>query len=401
MLERLHLSNFKKFNNLELQNLTRINLFVGDNNVGKTTILEAIFTFSCGTNFSPLLYVPFTHRLQGINLPSPMLLNPYRMAEYILYSFHVDNLEDIPKFNFNFQGRVKGIPKGEEREITEDVEINHQFYPSQIFSEFIPKRSQTWFDSPTLFNQFDIQDNSGNNRRLTIPSQYLGEWEITSSTDKGKKETFSISYPNSIPDSRLNAPLILTKFSNELSHRDESENRRIYAAVTRAGIINDFVNEINNSFGMQIEAIENIPYPDGSESSITLRLKGKNSHIPLYAFGEGLRRWYYLLGGMLIFQNSLHCIDEIDAGFHHQVQTSLAKQLFHYAEKYKNQLFMTTHNKEFLKTFLESVDDLGNNILEQNVRVITLRMIGESIKCRVLDGKEALQALNDRLEVRL
>ena len=404
LLEKFRLQNFKKFSELDLQNLARINLIVGDNNVGKTTLLEAIFTFSCGINFYPLLSVPFSQRLQDSRLPNPMILNPYRMAEYILYTFHWENLIPTSVFCLDFQGTI--TQKDDNKKASEDIKIYHEFVPSQIFSEFMPQKTETWYDAPISYNIFDMQDNAGNNVRISLPNQYLGKWNITinyNQETKETKETFSVTYPNSSSTNTAKQPqpLILAKFNNELSHCDESENRRIFAAITRAGIMGDFIKEISESFDIELEAIENIPYPDGSESSITLRPKGKNFHIPLYAFGDGLRRWYSLLGGMLIFKNAIHCIDEVDVGFHRKVQGVFSKQLVNYAHKYNNQLFMTTHNIEYMSEFLHAIDDMGDSVLENNVRVITLRAINNSVKCRTLTGKEALRACEDGLDVRL
>lgn len=399
LIDKLRIRNFKKFDSLELENLSRVNLLVGDNNVGKTTALEAVFSFACGVNFSPLLSVPFFQRLQGSMLPNPMVLNPYRMTEYILYTFHHKNLVQSDTYNFEFQGRIR--KKDNDKTTLEDIIIKHEFVPSRIFAEFTPQKNEMWYDSPTTFNKIDMQDANGNTMQLSLPNQYLGDWHITANYNQDKEEIFSVAYPNTIQDNRLIQPLALAKFNNELSHRDESEVRRIYAAITRAEIMTDFIKEINESFDIKIDAIENIPYPDGSESSITLRLQGKNSHIPLYAFGDGLRRWYSLLGGMLIFKNAVHCLDEIDAGFHQQVQGALSKQLLNYAKKYHNQLFMSTHNIEYMDTFLKAIHEMGTNILEKDIRVITLRSVGDSVKCRILTGVEALQAREDGVDVRL
>lgn len=407
LIETFRLEKFKKFSELNLKDLARINLIVGDNNVGKTTLLEAIFTFSCGNNFYPLLSVPFSQRLQDRRLPNPMILNPYRFAEYILYTFHWDELVPYDVFRLDFFGRV--TQKSEDKISYRDMKIRHEFVPSQIFSEFIPQKNEIWYAAPTAYNTFDMQDNVGNNIKISLPNQYLGKWDIIVGDNQGKdekKETFYVTYPNSPSfsdktDKQSLQPLILAKFNNELSHCDETENRRIFAAITRAGIMDDFIKEINESFDIRLETIENIPYPDGSEASITFRLKDKNFYIPLYAFGDGLRRWYSLLGGMLIFRDAVLCIDEVDVGFHQQVQGLFSKQLVNYAHKYNNQLFMTTHNKEYMSEFLNAIDKMGNNVLENDVRVITLRAIKDSVKCRTLTGIEALRACKDGLDVRL
>ena len=46
MLDRLRIRNYRMFEDLEIDRLSRINLFTGRNNSGKTSLLEALFLLS-------------------------------------------------------------------------------------------------------------------------------------------------------------------------------------------------------------------------------------------------------------------------------------------------------------------------------------------------------------------
>ncbi|OQX02648.1 MAG: hypothetical protein BWK73_42075 [Thiothrix lacustris] len=48
MLDSLHIKNFRCFEDLTIESLGRVNLVVGKNSVGKTTLLEAIYIFANG-----------------------------------------------------------------------------------------------------------------------------------------------------------------------------------------------------------------------------------------------------------------------------------------------------------------------------------------------------------------
>ncbi|WP_227789369.1 MULTISPECIES: DUF3226 domain-containing protein [unclassified Nodularia (in: cyanobacteria)] len=63
MLRSLTLKNFRCFQNLTLEPLERVNLIAGKNNVGKTSLLEAIFMFINPSNPESLFQV---NRLRGI-----------------------------------------------------------------------------------------------------------------------------------------------------------------------------------------------------------------------------------------------------------------------------------------------------------------------------------------------
>ena len=45
MISRLVVERFRGINNLKIDNLNHINLFVGDNNCGKTSVMEALQLF--------------------------------------------------------------------------------------------------------------------------------------------------------------------------------------------------------------------------------------------------------------------------------------------------------------------------------------------------------------------
>ena len=50
MFKNIRIENLRTITHLEINNLGPVNLFVGQNNCGKTTILEAIFFLVGGTN---------------------------------------------------------------------------------------------------------------------------------------------------------------------------------------------------------------------------------------------------------------------------------------------------------------------------------------------------------------
>ena len=55
MYSSVIIENFRLFDRLELDDLANVNLFLGPNNSGKTSILEAVYTHACGLNFAPFI----------------------------------------------------------------------------------------------------------------------------------------------------------------------------------------------------------------------------------------------------------------------------------------------------------------------------------------------------------
>ena len=86
MIESLAINNFKKFEHIELKNLARVNIFAGINNVGKTSVLEAVFAYACGRHLFPLLSNTVLHRLSVGD--RAQIRSPYPWMEMIWNTFH-------------------------------------------------------------------------------------------------------------------------------------------------------------------------------------------------------------------------------------------------------------------------------------------------------------------------
>lgn len=385
MINSLEISNFKKFEKLKLDHLSQVNLFVGTNNIGKTSLLEAIFAFTCGQNANPFLSGCVFRRLQG---EANLWQSPYSLVESIWNMFH--DKKNVQNFCFSFGGDIDGDWK----------KVVHHFEPGAIFSDFLPNEMGA-FGSGVLPPALEDKTNEGENRQ---GETILGRWNIA--IDKVDPVIFPVTYP--FPSFReplpVKNPLILTKMSDILSHRNEMENRRVFSFLSRSGLVREMICELNRCFtGESITDINSIPYPDGSAAPITVRFANGMSY-PLYALGDGMRRWFHLIGSMLVYKNAVHCIEEMDATFHHQAQEDLSYYLCHYSKACGNQLFITTHNQEYLQSFLASIknhESDSNLSLRDDIRVITLRKMGHEVRTRTLDGLDATKALRAGLELRV
>ena len=386
MIKSIEINGFKRFEHIQIKDFGRINLFVGRNNVGKTTLLEAILAFCCGKSFLPFAHMAILHRRHDMmSLASNAVSSAYSFSDMILQSFMMK--KNPQSLDFSFAAKVDD----------ESHTVEHLFSPGEIFEEFFPKHMGGLGNSePSIIDVPNIQMQSGNGFSIQLRRQVIGTWKIMVDNEE-------VSYQIAVPDiaeEKNQRPLLMARFNDILSHRIERDNRRIYSQMSRENEIDNFVDELNQSFrNLKIEKIENIPFPDGSEAPISF-LMSNGEHIPLYAMGDGVRRWYTVLGGMSSFRNAVHCFEEIDSGFHHEAQEQLSKNLFNYANVYNNQLFMTTHNIEYMDTLLEAAKKRGGDCLTKEVRIITLRQDEKGITHRIMDGEEALWARKNGLELR-
>jgi hypothetical protein len=139
ILEHIQISNFRGFDILEIDGFSKINLFVGKNNSGKTSILEALFLIFGMSN--PVLPINI-NQFRGLNAGT---------VKQLKYLFHNLNMENKPRFSATFNDvserclelSAKYRPNGfsvnnSSTSIPEIIGLDLNFFDMVNVSELIP-----------------------------------------------------------------------------------------------------------------------------------------------------------------------------------------------------------------------------------------------------------------------
>lgn len=390
MYSSVAIKGFRLFDQIELDDLARVNLFFGPNNSGRTSILEAIYTHACGLNFSPFLGQVLLRRQDGA------LGGPMDFGDKLISLFRDTS---SPPYTFVISAKVTGD--------SATHKVTARFHPSSELSHLDPRAlgqfSGSFPSEPQTDAQYslDLPQVRGQQVQMypiKIQPVFMGKWQIQLNKEK---RDFDLNFP---PSSGLSAsPFKLANMHDLLSHRTPKSDIKVFSYLKRYGVLSEFIDEMKQVFE-EICEIDMIPYPDGTQGAVYVVISDSRQ-IPLYAFGDGMRRWFHLLGHMLVNQNAIHCLEEIDATFHPDSYRNLSCNLIQYAEKYNNQLFVTSHNIEFADAFLDSL--YGENGVvapdkEDPVRVFTIKQDDAGqIEVWPLTGRKAYESRRDyELEVR-
>jgi len=353
VIKSFEINGYRRHKKTKFNNLSRINIILGSNNSGKTSILESIFGFCAGENLQPLIFNSILRYKDQ--------LNKFNYMEAVLGAFSDPNVKPMA---FSFKAEMTN---------GETPSFEHTFFPNLQFADLKPKLMGTFGFTEA---NFEVKQNE-------IPFIPIGKWATHINGKTGKTQEFF--YP---PNFTSKNPYRMARFIDILSHRDQQENTKIFGFLKREQVFDEFSEELRKTFP-HIKGIDMIPYPDGSPSMVNfLTDKGL---LPIYTFGDGVQRWYNILGGLIVYQNSILCIEEVDATFHPEAQKDLSINLYKYTQKYNNQVFMTSHSIEFIDNLLDAIYGNGSNIAEDCIRIITLKndpSINE-VKVRVLTGEEA------------
>ena len=368
MLEKLNVKGFRKYNDFTVFDLANVNIVLGDNNVGKTSFLEAVYVWCCGCNAGSFVNIPLSRGRYGF------IQQPFWVMEELLSA--VNDAQNVP-MKMSFEGQFDG----------EQVCFEHAIWPSDLLGVY---NSSYQYNNQNSLLSSELTVNS--NQMNSNQTKLIAKWQIT----QGEQSVITdITIPANLIVSKFYRPV---KFIDLWSHTIILDNQQIYSALKREQKLQKFTDELKKVFP-DILGFDMIPYPDGSTAPVSVIMSG-DKVLPLYACGDGVQRWFYILGIMILYKNSIICIDEIDTGLHYKAQAEFSVNLVDYALKNGVQLFVTTHNIEFVDAFLDAVNDKRNDKMDK-IRIITLKDTVDGITSRTMNACEAVEVRgNYNLELR-
>lgn len=297
MFNSLTIENFKSLNSLKVDNLSRINLFFGKNNCGKTTLLEAIFLLS-GISNSELFSRCNTFR-------------SFNHINDLSYFFH----------NLNIKKNIILSSAGNTDEYNRKAKIEFAKIEKKIILNNITNESEI--------------NNSSESTMLLITG-LVGKQKTSSSLTLQflkNRERSEIRIPKNYQE-RINcnylAPRIAFETIPNMVHKileDKKEAIAIKALSLFDSRIKDFVL-FNNDVMVDV---------------------GFEKRIPINLLGDGIRKFFTLILAIYSSKGGVLIIDEIDNGLHFSSMETLWNIILKVSEQFETQLFITTHNIDSLK----------------------------------------------------
>lgn len=339
MFRDLEIQRFRLFEDLRIERLSRINLFGGRNNSGKTTLLEALFLLS-GVGEPELL-----DRILGFRGIHPAL-SPFES---------VVETHWLPLFSgFETEGPIS--IRGE----TSD-------FGSLVLTIGIERRGSVEVRTvlPGANGGAFGQSDSAGLEPTVADSRSLGlAWE-----QKGRQPVKG-RITSSAKGLQFEAPLESPPFVAFLvTHR----TRSLQMDASRLGGLR--TRKMGGRLTEALRVIE--PRLQGVEDSVAGGIPmiwgdiGLPRLLPLAAMGEGLATMTSLLLNMSEAENGVVLVDEIEHGLHHSVLKDLWRVVDRASREFNTQVIATTHSYECLaaaqEVFGEAGDSNGEDFLFQRL----------------------------------
>lgn len=327
-LKEIQLEHYKRFEDgFIFGPFNRVNIFAGNNNVGKTSILEAIFLLCQLNNFEGLYR---TYKQRGKfsdGVPTDWLL------QVIPTEFLVKGVFDDSEVQLSVQ-------KAEESDAT----IDKSSYKTSIYLN-AKHREDTY------------------------------ETKIRISSGKGKYE----SYYEKL------AQLCNVVMSNPFVMQDRSVLEHYYNIAIENGKKNEIVDFLRREIDSNILAIDK--GGSGDNFRFLVEYKGSERPIDLTEFGDGIQRVFHISLMVVAAENGVICIDEIENAIHYKLLVSFTDFIQKLAHEHNVQVFVSTHSAECVKAFFENnyenEEITGFRLINKDGKISSQKAIGNQLQIQL------------------
>jgi hypothetical protein len=390
MLSTLEIRGFRTFDHLRIDGLARVNLFVGANNSGKTSVLEAGEILLAGGRPWVLLRSP-TRRGDGFLSEDR---RPLQTVD-IRHLFHGRGLGIGAQFTINGEGARSRHVHCEVVQASPNDERPIQ---------------------PELPPEFEAG-----------ASGATGATGVTGATGatgfQGNMHLFLVEPPLAIAVSgdQTNATRVLGLtegggLSIPLAARRQGDEESEDSAVNFIGTADpeyrlaslwdqilltpneDKVVEALQIIEPSIERVASLSRVSGrgAPSPLVVRLRGSEARVPIGSMGDGIRRLMVLSVNLVTSADGCLFVDEIDTGLHYSVIAKMWQLLIATARRLDVQVFASTHSLDCLQALArvcEEKPDLAGEVAVHRIQN------GHETATRYTAGELAL-AVRHEMEIR-
>jgi ABC-type branched-subunit amino acid transport system ATPase component len=314
MYESITVRGFRQFRTFDLPSLTRVNLFVGRNNAGKSSLLESIEILAMGGR------------------PAALLRSPRRRGELS---------SEVP----------------EERAARTELDLRHLFFGHKLQQG----------------SSFALEGLSDGERKAVvceIQTSATDEGQLTLLPDADLETRLAVSIrgPENAEGSMLPLSVNGTVVSDVLRRFPLAAANGSAAPVVFLGtegadafalqqiwdnlVLTPEEDKVTAAMKIIEPSIERLAFTSReirSQSTAFLKLAGEDQRVPLGSLGDGTRRLLALAIFLARASGGVLLVDEIDTGLHYTTLEAMWRFVVETARRLSVQVFATSHSGDCVR----------------------------------------------------
>lgn len=334
MITDFHLHGFRGFREFALSGFSHVNVFVGKNNAGKSSLLEAIHMYATQGDLDVVQSIAL-RRGEILDMGSdPRMRDPEQID--ISHFFNGHKIKDGKMFEIgsskvSYVANIRAIEESQSDFFQLGEQIDH-------FSR------HSRFELEVAKTVLGRERNVVQAARLSESGSLIGIRRIGRSAI-GRNTRVLFITPDSLDCSTLSS------LWNNIIFRNEEE-----LIVSALQLLEPRVRSVAFLLSEAMAWRTSSRSPSG----VLIGMDGETKRMPLGSLGDGMKR---LLAISLALANARNggyvFIDEIDAGFHYSVMSDLWRLIIHTAMRNNVQVFASTHSLDCLRGLEVIESDVG------------------------------------------
>jgi hypothetical protein len=364
MFKKLHIKNYRNFDDVQFFKLKQLNVLTGKNGGGKTTVLEAIFLNCSGAAPQMALSI---NGFRGQNAAHPLIDTPFRSL------FRDQDPSNVIEISAD---EAKNL-KSHERFLRLEAIVSERTVPGRSRSDkFVSGMVATFSGqkSKRLKAKFSWRIDSAIYSKLNASNQ----------PQLIKEDLFDVEQPPQ-PD------LVHARFlSPYLPNLRQETAGQLVEAIKRRSL--DSVLSVLRI--LDPEVVDLAPLLEEGQQVIYVDT-GQGDLKPLHVMGAGFIHLLSLALALDEIENGIILIDELENGLHYSIHSRVLGALLDVLKRKPNvQVFATTHSSELIRTLSECVQTSGyQDICLYNVS-------GRANRVTQFERHELLEAVESEFELR-
>ncbi|MFM2064108.1 MAG: hypothetical protein RLZZ507_3779 [Cyanobacteriota bacterium] len=348
-LDSITIHQFRGLRDLELKDLGLVNLLVGINNSGKTSVLEALEIYCHPLDIRAWLSTALQREQESrISRTRP-----------------IDALQWLFKHNSNVTNQEIHKPTiliaSQGAYAVNKLQASYEHIEEILLSSSQKKNNLT----ETNDDEIDNDDIPGLRKGIDLKIEvFFREHQLNLFNTGDFVESFQLWEDESLSRlSRKREPNLNTSVVTPSSHRSEMGQFRLLSEATLQNFKVDVI-KLLKQMDSNISDIEILLSPDSIGSRFNIYIQHEKIGLaPVSTFGDGIRRLLHIALKLASVKGGILLIDELESTIHTEALQSSFQWLVKWCTEMDVQLFATTHSLEAVDALLEVTESDSDLVL--------------------------------------
>lgn len=341
MIHSVTISGYRGFSRFDMSQLGRVNLLVGKNNSGKTSVLEALYLLAAdGDPFA--LWRILARRGERIETESSGRAQP-------------DTELDISHLFCGHEFKLGAHIHLATRNGSPDRTLNYKLVERKGDNNLPPQEQEAIEEGEHLIGQRMALEVTGSPKPIVafIPLTRFGgirsEVLDGSRRVRGGRRSVSPQPAQYISTESLSVQELASMW-NEIVLTDSEE-----LVLSALRFLEPKIDRIAAVTGPNYYY-----FAAGARGGFKIKLRGTNQPVPIGSLGDGIWRMLAMAIAIIRSKGGVLLVDEIDTGLHYSVMSDMWRLIANTARDYGVQVFATTHSFDCVQSLATICHPLSN-----------------------------------------